>query len=97
MSELSREATAMFGLTVTEHAFLVHGLVPFFRDLANEMVGESANDRPVDASYIANWVLKLDTLLNALSSSSDDFSEHARNAGIFAPLAWGSVVMRAGT
>ncbi len=89
-----KDSMAGLSLTVTEHAFRLHGLIPFFRDLADQIYTASNNDAPTDSADMGVWVLKLDTLLNALSDSSDDLSEHARKAGIAAPLSWGSVVQR---
>ncbi len=90
-------SAAILPLVSSQHAFLEHGLLAFYRDLADEMHKAAEADSPVQSVDVSTWVLKLDTLNNTLAESSDTFSDALRAAGSTAPLAWGSLVNREGT
>ena len=81
-------------LQASEHAFAVHGLVAFYRDVAEAIHKAGDAETPVCSGDLSVWVLKLDTLTNLLANSCDDLSDALRKSEINAPLAWGSFVGR---
>lgn len=84
-------------MAASEHAWTAHGLIAFYRDIADQMFEASEADEPIDSADVFLWRLKLDTLGNTLTASLDDLSTAMRKSEFSAPLAWGTFVAREGT
>jgi hypothetical protein len=88
------DAQTFARLTATELAFFVHGFIPLLRDV-NELIYKAVEaSEPIDPSEAAGWVLRLDTLTNMLTNTSDECADDLRKCGVDAPLAWGTTVQR---
>jgi hypothetical protein len=84
-------------IAATEHAYRVRGLITFLRDTADQVHALAEKGAPICTGEAAGWVIRLDTIGNALAESSDNLSDTMRAAGMDAPLALGNLTQRENT
>ena len=97
MNAATPQTEANVTLIAIEHAFKVRGLIAFLRDTADLMHTLVEKCEPICPGEAAGWVMRLDTIGNALAVSNDEMSDTLSAAGFSAPLAWGNLVHREGT